>query len=77
MKIIYEDFRGDRILELAVALEPSDEGYGGIAEDARALSRANAAAIGRLLAYMVEHQNMPLETAIKISGVYLPEARIE
>ena len=71
MKCLISNFAGRKTeIELSSVLEPQTYVHDGVAERALGQAQANAEAIGRLLAFMVERQRMSLQDAKRISGVY-------
>jgi len=69
MKCLSVDYMGrTREVSLENALRPTSYHEGGQVESAQAQADANAAAIGRLLALLVEYKFCDLSTAAQIAG---------
>lgn len=71
MKCNASDYMGRvREVSLEEALRPTSYHDGGQVEAAAAQADANAAAIGRLLALLVEYKFCDLSTAAQVAGVH-------
>lgn len=70
MRVIYKTWRGSREMDLEDALAPvAGDTYGlGSVEQAAALAEANARAIGKLAALLVERRLISLDEAAEACG---------
>lgn len=77
MKVKIKNYGSYYEADLNSVLEPRGDYEGGKMELTFAQAEANKEAIGRLLAYMVEHQQgMSLEKACEIAGVYYESIKV-
>lgn len=71
MRVTLSNWRGEREMELEDALTPeSSSDRGGVAERAQDQADANAKAIGRLAALLVDRRLISLDEACTACGIY-------
>ncbi|HEX2242708.1 MAG TPA: hypothetical protein VHK27_05560 [Gammaproteobacteria bacterium] len=76
MRVRFKTMFATQEMPLEKALMPDNWNEGGIAERAYELAKTNAEVMSRLLAHLVETEQMPIETAFQIAGVYVEDLEV-